>query len=175
MRFVSTGIEGCWVVEWEPRRDERGFLARAFCADELATHGCDPRVAQVNIASTRAAGTVRGLHRQRGEEAEAKLVRCLRGRAFDVAVDVRPGSPTHRCHVGVELDADGDRALYVPPWCAHGYQTLEDDTELLYTSSRPYDPDAEEGFRVDDPAFAIPWPLPVKGLSEKDRSWPLLG
>lgn len=174
MKILPTEVEGCHVIELEERRDDRGFFARTFCADEFAAAGLEPAVAQCNLSFNDAAGTLRGLHLQLPPHAEAKLVRCTRGAILDVAVDVRPGSPTYGRHVAVELTADNRRALFLPAYVAHGYQTLVDDTEVLYQVSGPYAPGAEDGYRHDDPAFGIAWPLPVSSISEKDASWPLL-
>lgn len=175
MRFLPTPVEGCKIVEIEPHADERGFLARVHCTDEMAAAGLEPAVSQANLARTERAGTVRGLHYQVPPFEESKLVRCVRGAVLDVAVDVREGSPTYLSHVAVELSADNRRALFVPAGCAHGYQALVDGSELLYTASAPYVPDAERGLRPDDPALAIDWPLEPSGVSPKDRGWPLVG
>lgn len=174
MRFVPTPVEGCMVVEIEPHADERGFLARVHCADEMRAAGLEPAVAQANLARTERAGTVRGLHYQVPPFAEAKLVRCVRGGVFDVAVDLRTTSPTYLQHAGVELSDDNRRALFVPAGCAHGYQALVDGAELLYMTSAPYMPDAERGLRPDDPALGIRWPLPPTNVSAKDQGWPLV-
>lgn len=174
MRFSPTELPGVVVVDVEPRGDERGLFARTFCAEEFAAHGLVPAFTQCNLSFNRARGTVRGLHLQVAPAADAKLVRCAAGAVLDVAVDLRPGSPTHRRHVAVELTAANRRALFVPVGCAHGFQTLADDTEVVYQHSAPYDPEHERGARHDDPELGIAWPLPVKGLSPKDASWPLL-
>lgn len=175
MRFTPTHIEGCVIVDLEPHEDDRGWFARAHCARELAEAGLDGHVAQVNLVHNDRAGTLRGLHLQRPPHAEAKLIRCVRGTILDVAVDVREGSPTRHRHVAVELSAATGRALYVGAGLAHGYQTLVDDTDVLYTTSAAYAPHAEAGLRHDDPALAIPWPRPVTTISAKDRDWPLIG
>jgi len=175
VRYTSTAVEGVLIVELEPRADERGFFARTFDATEFGRHGLDPHVAQANVSFNHRAGTVRGLHRQVPPHAEGKLVRCTAGAIVDVAVDVRPDSPTHGRHAMVELSAQNRTALFVPPYVAHGYQTLVDDTEVVYQVSGPYVPGAEQGFRHDDEAFAITWPLPVTTISAKDASWPLVG
>ncbi|GGI05368.1 dTDP-4-dehydrorhamnose 3,5-epimerase [Egicoccus halophilus] len=172
MRFTPTEVDGVFVVDVEPHADERGSLARAYCAEELAAHGLEADVAQMNLNHSVRAGTLRGLHFQHAPHGEAKLVRCVRGAVFDVAADVRPDSPTYGRWVGVELTADNRRALFVPAGCAHGFQTLVDDTELLYTASHPYTPGAEGGVHHADPMFEIPWPLPVASVSDKDASWP---
>jgi dTDP-4-dehydrorhamnose 3,5-epimerase len=172
MIFTPAGLEGAYLVEMERRGDDRGWFARAWCAGELEARGLAFTVAQANVARTARRGTVRGLHWQAAPHAEAKLVRCTRGAVYDVAVDVRPGSPTHGRWIGAALDERDGRMLYVPEGCAHGYQALEDDTEVTYLVSAPYAPAAERGIRWDDPAFAIRWPLPAVGVSDRDRSWP---
>lgn len=172
MQFRSTPVEGAFVVELEFREDARGSFARAFCEEEFEAQGLPMRLVQLNLAVTRCAGTLRGLHYQHPPAAEAKLVRCLRGAVFDVAVDLRPDSPSYLAHVGVELDGRSRRALYVPEGCAHGYQALEDESEVLYGVSAPYAPELEDGVRYDDATFDIDWPLPPRDVSEKDRAWP---
>jgi dTDP-4-dehydrorhamnose 3,5-epimerase len=174
MKFTPADIDGVWIVDLEPVEDERGFFARTFCADEFTVHGLDPTVAQCNVSLTRTAGTVRGLHYQVEPAAETKLVRCVRGAIFDVAVDVRPGSPTLHRHVAVELSAANRRALYISVGFAHGFQTLVDDTEVEYQMGAPYTPGTDRGVRYDDPALEIAWPLPVSNVSDRDRAWPLL-
>jgi dTDP-4-dehydrorhamnose 3,5-epimerase len=175
VRFTPTDLPDVVLVDIEAREDERGFFARTFCAREFEEAGLNPVVAQANLASSRLAGTLRGLHYQRPPAAEAKLLRCTRGRIFDVAVDIRPASPTYLRHVGVTLDADDRRAIYVPEGFAHGYLTLSDDAEVSYQASAPYAPGAEAGIRWDDPALGIAWPHPVLVVSEKDASWPDVG
>jgi dTDP-4-dehydrorhamnose 3,5-epimerase len=174
MRYTSTTVAGVTIIDLEPHRDHRGFFARSFCADEFASHGLIAEVAQTNLCFNNTRGTLRGLHRQVPPHAEGKLVRCVRGAIADVAVDVRPESPTFGKHVMVELSADNRRALFLPPYVAHGFQTLEDNTDVLYQVSGPYEPDGEQGFRCDDPQFGIKWPLPVTVISEKDASCPYL-
>jgi dTDP-4-dehydrorhamnose 3,5-epimerase len=174
VKYTPTDIDGVTVVDIEPHNDERGFFARSFCADEFAKHGLNPTVAQVNYAYNHARGTLRGLHRQVPPYAEAKLVRCTRGAIFTVAVDVRPDSENFAKRVTVELTAENRRALFLPPYVAHGFQTLADDTEVIYQVSGPYEPHGEQGFRWDDPVFGIPWPLPITVISDKDANWPLI-
>ncbi len=168
MRFQETRLAGAFVVELELRADSRGYFARAFCRRELEEHGLTPEVAQANLARTSRKGTVRGLHFQFPPHAEAKLVRATRGAVLDVAVDLRPESPTFLQHVAVELTANDQRALYVPERFAHGYQTLEDGTDILYLASVPYAPGFDGGLSPLDPRLGIAWPLPVVELSEKD-------
>ncbi|SPM30974.1 dTDP-4-dehydrorhamnose 3,5-epimerase or related enzyme, partial [Mycobacterium terramassiliense] len=174
VKYTPTNVAGVTIIDVEPSRDHRGFFTRSFCAIEFGKHGLISEVAQTSICFNYTRGTVRGLHRQAPPHAEAKLVRCVRGAIADVAVDVRPESQTYGEHVMVELSADNHRALFLPPYVAHGFQTLTDDTEILYQISGPYVPDSEEGFRWDEAEFGIKWPLPVTVMSEKDASWPSL-
>jgi dTDP-4-dehydrorhamnose 3,5-epimerase len=174
MIFEETPIEGVFVVDLEPHRDERGFFARAYCASEFANHGLVPDLVQANLALSNTRGTTRGLHYQAPSHPEAKFFRCLRGEIFNVAVDMRPGSSTFGGWAGVVLSAENRRALYIPPVCAAGYQTLVDDTEILYSVSGFYAPEAERGVRHDDPTVGVEWPLAPTVVSEKDRRWPLL-
>lgn len=173
MIFTATELPDVVMVDLERRGDERGFFARAWCAREFAEAGLSTELVQCNLSFNESRGTLRGMHFQRAPHAEAKLVRCTRGAIFDVAIDLRPDSPTHGRWVGVELTADNRRALYVPEGFAHGYQTLVDGTETFYQVSEWYTPDFEGGVRWDDPAFGIEWPLPDDPvLSPKDASWP---
>jgi dTDP-4-dehydrorhamnose 3,5-epimerase len=174
LKYTDTDIDGVTVVDIEPHNDERGFFARSFCADEFEKHGLDSTVAQVNYDYNHARGTLRGLRRQVPPFAEAKLVRCTRGAIFAVAVDVRLKSETFSQYVTVELTAENRRALFLPPYVAQGYQTLADDTEVMYQVSGPYEAKSEQGFRWDDPEFSIPWPLPIAVISDKDVGWPLI-
>lgn len=174
MRYTRTAVDGVVVVDLELRSDERGFFARTFDAEEFAAEGMDSTVAQCNLSSNHEAGTLRGMHRQVPPYAEGKLVRCTRGAIVDVAVDVRPDSPTFGAHVMVELTADNHRSLFLPPYVAHGYQTLVPDTDVLYQVSGRYAPGGEEGFRWDDPSLGLTWPVPVTSVSAKDSSWPLV-
>jgi dTDP-4-dehydrorhamnose 3,5-epimerase len=175
MIIQPTLIDGVFIVELERREDARGFFARAFCAREFEAAGLNGNVAQANLSFNHLAGTLRGLHYQLPPAAEAKLVRCTRGRVFDVAVDVRRDSNTYLQHVGVVLDPAEHRALYVPEGCAHGYLTLEDESEVMYLVSEFYSPDSEAGLRWDDPRLSIRWPLEVRAISGKDAAWPHLG
>ena len=172
MLLTPTTIDGVVVVTPERHSDERGFFARTFCAREFEEAGLRPHVAQANVSYNNHAGTLRGLHFQRPPAAEAKLVRCTRGRVYDVAVDLRPASPSFLRHVGVVLDAEEHNALYVPEGCAHGYLTLEDGCEVTYQVSEFYSPGVEGGLRWNDPALAIAWPAAVRVISEKDANWP---
>ena len=172
MIFRKTPIAGAWFVEPEPHVDDRGSFARTWCATEFARHGLSPRFVQASVSYNRRRGTLRGLHYQVAPHAEAKLVRCTRGAIYDVAVDLRPDSPTFRRHAAVVLDADNRLALYVPEGCAHGFQTLADDTEVLYQMSAFYAAEASRGVRWDDPAFAIPWPAADRIIADRDRHYP---
>lgn len=171
MKFQKTPIDGVLVLGLEKRQDERGYFARTWCRDELARQGLDATVAQMNTAHNPRAGTLRGMHLQRPPHAEIKVVRCTRGTVFDVALDLRPGSPTFLQWYGVELSADEGSMLWIPEGCAHGYQTLEDHTDLFYLTSRAYAPEHATGVRHDDPAFGIDWPRPVSVISDADRAW----
>ena len=172
MLFQPTAIDGVRLIELEPARDERGFFARTFCTEELAALGLETSFPQHSISFTRRAGSIRGMHFQRAPHEEVKLLRCVRGAIHDVLIDIRPGSPTYRRWEGYELTSENRRQLYVPAGVAHGFQTLAADTEVVYLISAFYAPAASTGIRYDDPAFKIPWPLPVADVSAKDRTWP---
>lgn len=172
MIFEPTLLVGAFIVEPELRRDVRGFFARTWCREEFAARGLNPTLAQCSLSVTERRGTVRGMHYQDAPHQEAKLVRCARGAIHDVIVDLRPRSPTFRHHFAVELRGGSYRMLYVPEGVAHGFQTLEDDTEVAYQISAFHRPEAARGVRWDDPAFAIPWPEPVRLVSDRDRSYP---
>jgi dTDP-4-dehydrorhamnose 3,5-epimerase len=173
VKFVPLELEGAYVIELEPYRDERGFFARTWCRDEFAEHGLTPVVAQCSTSHNERAGTLRGLHFQHPPHAEAKLVRCTRGAVFDVIVDLRLGSPSLARWLGVELNEERGNALYVPEGFAHGFQTLTDHADVLYTISAPYVPEAASGVRWDDPAFGIEWPEAAeRTISDRDRAWP---
>jgi dTDP-4-dehydrorhamnose 3,5-epimerase len=172
MIFTETPIPGAVLVQLEPHRDDRGFFARAWCREEFAAHGLTAPFVQANLAQSHEAGTLRGLHYQTAPYEEAKLIRCLRGGIYDVVVDLRPDSPTYRQWHAERLTAARRNALYVPEGCAHGYQTLEDDTEVFYQVTAAYTPGVEQGIRYDDPAFGVEWPRAVTVLSDKDGAWP---
>ena len=174
MKFGSTTIPGVFVIDLEPIHDERGFFARLYSPDDLAAHGLASTVAQTSLSANRLKGTLRGMHYQRSPAAEAKLVRCIRGAIFDVAVDLRPDSPTYLRWVACELTADNRRAMYIPEGCAHGFQTLEDDCDVFYHVSYAYTPELASGFRYDDSAVGVSWPLAVTVMSPRDRSWPAI-
>jgi dTDP-4-dehydrorhamnose 3,5-epimerase len=173
--FRETPLHGAYVVEQERHADERGFFARTWAVEELEAHGVDARVAHMNTSFNAHAGTVRGLHYQSEPHGEAKLVRATRGAVWDVAVDLRPESPSYRRWHAVPLDQESGVAFFIPAGCAHGFMTLTEDSEVLYVMSTPYVPDAARGVRWDDPAFGIEWPAPPAGgltMSERDRTWP---
>jgi dTDP-4-dehydrorhamnose 3,5-epimerase len=172
--FTETSLAGAFVVDVERREDHRGFFARAFCQKEFTDRGLLATVAQVNVALNRVKGTVRGMHFQYPPHAEAKLVRVTRGAALDVIVDLRPESATYLRSVAVELTEGNHRALYVPERFAHGYQALEDGTELMYQASTFYAPGFDGGLSPLDPALELRWPLPVGEISQKDANAPLL-
>lgn len=175
MIFTETRLRGAFILDLERRGDDRGFFARTFCQREFAEHGLKYEVAQANLAYNRRRGTLRGLHFQFPPAAETKLVRCVRGALVDVIVDLRPESPSYLQHVAVELTAENRRALFVPERFAHGYQVLEDDTEVVYQVGAFYAPEMEGGLRFDDPRLGIEWPLlPPADMSDKDRKWALL-
>jgi dTDP-4-dehydrorhamnose 3,5-epimerase len=174
MRFAETPLPGAWVIEPEPIEDERGSFARTFDADEFRERGLDAEVVQCSASFNRLAGTLRGLHHQVEPHGESKLVRCVRGSIFDVAVDLRRDSPAFCRWHGVELSARNGSAFYIPPGLAHGFQTLTDEAEVLYQMGNPYVAEAARGVRWDDPAFAIEWPQLAgeRIISERDRTYP---
>ncbi len=172
MIFRRTEIEGVWVVEPERHEDERGFFARTWDSSEFVEQGLSGVLAQASISYNRRRGTLRGMHYQAAPNEEAKLVRCTAGAIFDVAVDLRPSSPTYRAWVGVELSAENRLALYVPEGCAHGFLTLADDAEISYQISAPHEPGAARGVRFDDPAFGILWPEEIVVINDRDRTYP---
>lgn len=174
MRFIGTGVSGATLIVPEPHHDERGRFMRAWCYRELGEHGIGFLPLQANLGFSTKKGTVRGLHFQEAPATEAKLVRCTRGSIFDVVLDLRPASPSYMKWHAAELSADNGRMLYVPVGCAHGFQTLEDRTEIYYMTSAYYTPSAARGVRFDDPTFAIKWPMPPSLISKPDRSWPLV-
>jgi dTDP-4-dehydrorhamnose 3,5-epimerase len=172
MIFRSTSIGGAWVIEPGRLEDERGFFARTWDPEVFAERGLNPELAQCSISYNRARGTLRGLHYQAAPYEEAKLVRCTAGEIFDVAVDLRPDSPTFRDWFGVELSAENRLALFVPEGCAHGFLTLDDDSEVHYQISQSYTPEAARGVRWNDPGFGIVWPGEIIVINERDRSYP---
>lgn len=174
MRFTPTGLAGAFIVDVEPHTDERGLFARTFCAREFEQHGLVSRFVQSSTSWNARKGTVRGMHYQRAPSCEVKLVRCSAGAMLDVIVDLRPESATYLQHIDVELTARNRRALYIPEMFAHGFQTLEDGTEVSYQMSEFYAPEVGSGLRWNDPKLAISWPLDISIISERDGSWSLL-
>ena len=172
MKFKATSIPNVFVVQPEFVRDERGFFARAWCRREFEAHGLNPRLVQCNISYNEKCGTLRGMHYQAPPHKEAKLIRCTRGRLYDVIIDLRSDSPTFKEHVGIELNDENRTMLYVPEGFAHGFLTLEDDTEVFYQMSEFYAPEAARGVRWDDPAFDIDWPAPVRHIKDRDQRYP---
>lgn len=171
MRFHPTAIAGAYFVELEAHADERGLFARTFCQDAFAAAGIAFSVVQGNISRNPKAGTMRGMHYQIAPHEEPKLVQCVRGRIFDVAVDLRSDEPSYRRCVCTELSVDGNRLFYIPAGCAHGFLTLEDNSDVLYHMGAAFVPDAGRGVRWDDPAFAIPWPFRPCLISARDASY----
>lgn len=171
MELVPTAIAGAFRIERQPVADARGSFARTFCADAFAAAGIDFRIAQMNLSRNPQVHTLRGLHGQQPPYAESKLVQCVRGRIFDVAVDVRPESPSRGRWVGVELSGDGDTSFYIPPGCLHGFLTLEPDSDILYHMGSAFVAGVGIGARFDDPAFGIAWPAAPAVISDRDASY----
>jgi dTDP-4-dehydrorhamnose 3,5-epimerase len=174
MIFKETPLAGAFLIALDPHEDERGSFARSFCRREFEAHGLSPVVSQCNISRNRKKGTLRGMHFQAAPHEEAKLVRCTRGAIWDVIVDLRAGSPTRWRWHAAELNAENRLAFYVPEGFAHGFQTLADDTEVLYQMSEFYHPELARGLRWDDPKLGIRWPLADAIVSERDRGYALL-
>lgn len=172
MIFTESPLAGAFVIDIEPVEDDRGFFARTFCREEFLAHGLQETFEQCNVSYNRLKGTLRGLHYQRPPHEEAKLVRVTAGAIFDVIVDLRPDSPTLGEYHGIELSAKNRRMFYIPCQFAHGFQTLEDDTEVHYQMGTSYVAGAEEGLRFDDATLAIPWPLATTAVSERDQRFP---
>jgi dTDP-4-dehydrorhamnose 3,5-epimerase len=175
MRFHRTSIEGVVEIVSQPHEDHRGSFRRTFCAREFAANGLSATLAQCSVSENRLKGTVRGFHLQIAPHEEAKLVQCIAGRLFDVALDLRPGSPTYGRFHASELSADSGRMLYIPEGCAHAFQCLEDRTSLLYSMSSSYEPSSSCGVRWNDPTIGVPWPITdAVVLSERDSALPTL-
>lgn len=172
--IIDTPLAGLKIVERQQLGDSRGFLSRLFCAEELAAAGWHRPVVQINQTLTQKQGTIRGMHYQKPPHAEMKLVTCLRGAIWDVAVDLRHSSPTYLQWHAQELSADNHRALLIPEGFAHGFQTLTDNCELIYLHSRAYTPDAESGLNATDPQLSINWPQPMTELSARDAQQPMI-
>jgi len=171
MKFHEAAIPGVFLVEIEPAADDRGFFARLQCPDEFARAGLSFAPVQTSLSRNLAASTLRGLHYQAAPMAETKLVRVVRGRALDVVVDLRPDSPTYRRWEGIELSAEGGRAVFIPEGIAHGFLTLEPDTDVLYQIGPAYTPGHDRGVRWNDPAFAIAWPMAPRVISDRDATY----
>jgi dTDP-4-dehydrorhamnose 3,5-epimerase len=172
MIFTPTQLPGAFLVDLKKLEDERGFFARSWCAREAAEMGINPNVVQCNISFNKQKGTLRGMHIQLPPFAESKLVRVTRGAIYDVIIDLRADSETFKQHIGVELTAENRRALFVPKGFAHGFQTLEEDTEIFYQMSEYFAPECARGVRWNDPAFNITWPLAISEMSPKDQALP---
>lgn len=172
MIFTETPVKGAFLIDLEPREDDRGFFARTWCERECGERGMNLRIAQCNVSFNKKRATLRGLHYQTAPFEEAKLVRVTHGVIYDVVVDLRPGSTSFMRHLAVELSAGNRRALYVPEGCAHGFQTLDDDTEVSYQMSAPYSADHARGVRWNDPTFGIEWPAAERIMADRDRTYP---
>ncbi len=172
MIFTPTSVDGAWTIDIEPFTDDRGLFARTFCHDEFAEQGLDTRVAQCSTSLNRTPGTLRGMHWQIAPHEETKLVRVTTGAIFDVVIDLRPDSSTYCRWFGTELSAENRRALFIPTGCAHGFITLEPDSEVYYQMSQVYHGPSQRGVRYNDPAFGIVWPRAVEVITDKDRSYP---
>jgi dTDP-4-dehydrorhamnose 3,5-epimerase len=170
--FTETKLAGAFVIELERHTDERGFFARTFCQQEFEAHGLNARVAQCNVSLNKRKGTLRGMHYQAAPFAEAKLVRCTSGSIYDVIIDLRPASATFKRHFAVELSAENRRMLYIPEDFAHGFQTLEDDTEVFYQMAQRYSAEHARGVRWNDPVFGIEWPKGERTIIERDQNYP---
>jgi dTDP-4-dehydrorhamnose 3,5-epimerase len=170
--FQPTALPGAYVIEPERLEDVRGYFARTFCQEDFAAHGLETRVAQCSISFNYRKGTLRGMHYQIAPFEEVKLVRCIHGAIYDVIIDLRRDSPTFKKHVAVHLDEKVGRMLYIPAGFAHGFQTLENDTEVAYQMSQVYSPEHARGVRWNDPAFGIRWPEDERTILERDRNYP---
>ena len=171
MTFQETKLSGVFEIHLEPAHDSRGFFARSWCQKEFENRGLDPRVVQCNVSFNQRKGTLRGMHYQASPNAEAKLVRCTSGSVYDVVIDLRPQSPTFKQWIAAVLSSVQRNMIYVPKGCAHGFLTLEDNTEVFYQMSEFYSPESVGGVRWDDPAFQIVWPAEVEVISERDRTY----
>lgn len=174
MIFTETKLKGAFIIDVKRIEDERGFFGRSYCQQEFATYGLNTNAVQHNVSYNKIKGTLRGMHMQSAPHEETKLVRCTRGAIYDVIIDMREGSETYKQWIGVMLTSDNYRMLYVPEGFAHGFITLEDNTDVTYQVTQFYTPGAERGFRWDDPSFNIDWPIAPVVISEKDKAHPLL-
>ena len=171
MLFRETKLLGAFVIELQKHEDERGFFARSWCRREFEAHGLDPRTAQCNVSFNKVKGTLRGMHYQVAPCTEAKLVRCTRGAIYDVIIDLRRESVTYKQHVSEVLSSNNYKAVFVPEGFAHGFQTLEDNSEVIYQMSAFYSPEHQRGLRYNDPAFRINWPIDATVISDRDRNY----
>lgn len=172
MKFTELELKGAFVVEVDKIQDSRGFFGRLWCENEFADHNLNTNIVQSNVSLSKKKGTLRGMHFQRGSHAETKFVRCTRGSVYDVIVDLRPDSPTFKKWCGVELTADNYKMIYVPENFAHGFLTLEDDSEVYYLVTQFYSAQHEAGLRYNDPGIGIEWPNEIAEISEKDNNHP---
>ena len=171
MLFRETKLPGAFVIELQKHEDERGFFARSWCQQEVEAHGLNPQMVQCNISFNKVKGTLRGMHYQVPPCAEAKLVRCTRGAIYDVIIDLRRESATYKQHVSEVLSSNNYKALFIPEGFAHGFQTLEDNSEVIYQMSAFYSPEHQRGLRYNDPAFRINWPIDATVISDRDRNY----
>lgn len=174
MQFIETPLPGLYIINYTKLEDERGFFVRTFCKKEFSQIGFNKELVQLNHSFNIKQGTVRGLHYQKMPFTESKLIRCIQGKVFDVAVDIRQNSSTYLQYFSIELGSDNMNAIFIPNGFAHGFQTLEENTSLIYHHSEYYTPEADAGIRYDDPGINIKWPLPVVNLSKKDKQYPFL-
>ena len=172
MIFEKTNFEGVHIVKLQVIADERGFFARSWCKNEFSEHGLDTNCLQMNISFNKCKGTLRGMHYQVEPYGEVKIVRCTRGAIYDVIIDLRKESKTYLMWMSVELNDENREMIYIPKGFAHGFLTLQDDTEVCYQMSENYSPNAARGIRFDDPDFKIQWPSEIKSISDKDSCWP---
>ena len=173
MKYTQTKIKGVYIITIEPREDSRGYFSRVFAKEELKKQGIPYPIVHINRSLTHAKGTIRGIHYQTKPYQEDKIIQCLSGRVFDVAVDIRRTSPTFGKWVGIELSENNKKMILIPRGCAHGFQTLEDNCLIEYFVTQYYSPSHERGIVYNDPHFAIKWPIRRAILSEKDQNWPL--
>lgn len=174
MKFIQTHLKGAYVIDLEPFRDERGYFVRTFCKNEFSAIGHLKEFVQFNHSMTRQKGTLRGMHYQVQPSAEIKLIRCISGEVFDVIIDIRKDSPTFLQHFDITLSDENLKMIYVPEGFAHGFQTLADNSEMIYHHTAYYNPSDERGLRFNDPALGISWPLDPENITEKDNNYPLI-
>jgi dTDP-4-dehydrorhamnose 3,5-epimerase len=172
MMFRETKVTGAFEIDVELRQDERGFFARTWCQAEFSSKGLDPDLVQCSISYNARRGTLRGMHYQESPSAETKVVRCTMGAAYDVVIDLRPDSPTYKDWMAVLLTAEKRNMVYVPKGCAHGFLTMDNETEVFYQMSEFYRPESARGVRWNDPAFEVVWPAGIEVISERDRTFP---